>query len=42
MGDRRPGKTRLITTLVVVILLAGTLLATVCLWLLIDRERHGL
>jgi hypothetical protein len=41
MGEQRSSKARLITTLVVVILLAVTLVATACLWLLVDRERYG-
>jgi hypothetical protein len=41
MTETQSGKGRLISTLVVVCLLVATLVATVCLWLFVDRERYG-
>ncbi len=41
MTDRRSTKARLVPTLVVVGLLVATLIATVCLWLFVDQQRHG-
>jgi hypothetical protein len=41
MTERRSGRGRLISTLVVISLLAATLIATVCLWLFVDQERYG-
>ncbi len=41
MGERPSSKARLITTLLVVILLAATLVATGSLWLLVDRQRYS-
>ena len=40
MPEQRPGKAGLITNLVVLALLAGTAIASLCLWYLGDWERH--
>jgi hypothetical protein len=41
MSERRSGKARLVVFLVAGLLLVATLVATVCLWLFVDQERHG-
>jgi hypothetical protein len=41
MKDRRSGKGRLISTWVAILLLLATSIATVCLWLFVDKERYG-
>jgi hypothetical protein len=35
------GKAKLISNLAVILLLVATTIATVCLWLFVDREHHG-
>ena len=41
MTERRSGRARLILYLVAGTLLLATLIATICLWLFVDQERHG-